>query len=417
MYTAIKIALKKGERYTMKRKLLSSFALIAAVSAGFICGGSVTGLNAAPDSLRGDVNEDGIVNILDFIELKSILLGADTQQNPPVITELKSSVYKFNNFNSPVKEISKIIISSADEMDKLDEFFNSTSIDKETIEDTSGNFTDGYIPSGTDFEKNVYLFFTANGSYYEIPDVCAEAEGSSVSVNVRYHNGLIGKYLYRVEIPRSIYNNGNIEISEETIEYPPGVPVPAKPVIYLYPEETTDINVKLKIDRSLGNLTCTYPYYNEKTGWSVTAEPDSTLHDSSGREFSYLFWEGVSEQKWDMTSGFVVRGCDTADFLREKLEYLGLTPREYNEFIVYWMPQMQNNEYNLISFQTDKYEEYAPLEITPEPDCIQRVFMTYTSLDKYTDVPEQQLEPFERHGYSVIEWGGTEIGSDNYTVR
>ena len=45
-----------------------------------------------------------------------------------------------------------------------------------------------------------------------------------------------------------------------------------KPVIYLYPEEKTDISVTLAYD---GTLTCTYPNY--KTGWHVSAKPDGTL--------------------------------------------------------------------------------------------------------------------------------------------
>ena len=35
--------------------------------------------------------------------------------------------------------------------------------------------------------------------------------------------------------------------------------VSAKPVIYLYPEEETEVNVKLEYD---GELTCTYPAYD-----------------------------------------------------------------------------------------------------------------------------------------------------------
>ena len=38
---------------------------------------------------------------------------------------------------------------------------------------------------------------------------------------------------------------------------------------------------------------------------------------------------------------------------------MGLTPKEYNEFIVYWAPLLQNNPYNLISFQAKNYEELA----------------------------------------------------------
>ena len=59
--------------------------------------------------------------------------------------------------------------------------------------------------------------------------------------------------------------------------------VTAKPVIYLYPEEETAVTVTLDYD---GQLTTTYPAYDG--GWSVTAEPDGTLYDQQGREYSYL---------------------------------------------------------------------------------------------------------------------------------
>lgn len=103
----------------------------------------------------------------------------------------------------------------------------------------------------------------------------------------------------------------------------------------------------------------------------------------------------------------MVKGIDTAAFLRDKLDYLGLIPNEYNEFIVYWLPLMQNNLYNFISFQTTVYEENARLSVSPTPDSILRVFMAYIPLDNFIEGPEQTLEPFERIGFSVIEWGGT----------
>lgn len=110
-----------------------------------------------------------------------------------------------------------------------------------------------------------------------------------------------------------------------------------------------------------------------------------------------------------MSEGFVVKGEDTADFLREKLEYMGLTPKEYNEFIVYWLPRMQNNKYNLITFQKEKYTDNAVLDITPQPDSILRVFMAYKPLDEYVEIPQQKLDTFDRKGFAVVEWGGTEL--------
>ena len=179
----------------------------------------------------------------------------------------------------------------------------------------------------------------------------------------------------------------------------------AKPVIYLYPESKTDVEVRLGFD---GRLGLTYPAYNG--GWRVTANPDGTLIDcADGAEYSYLFWEGEGNIACDMSSGFVVAGGDTVEFLREKLAFMGLLPKEYNDFIVYWAPKMQSNAYNLISFQQDAYTDAAKLEISPAPDSELRVFMAFKALDRPITVPEQKLEPFERTGFAVVEWGGAEL--------
>lgn len=223
--------------------------------------------------------------------------------------------------------------------------------------------------------------------------------------------------LYAVFIQDEEINNYNLNMTEldykkynKINDFGPdhSSEVPEKPVIYLYPEEDTDINVRLYLDENT-RLTYTYPEYNEETGWNVTATPDSVLTDENGYEYSYLFWEGVTSQDWDMSYGFVVKGEDTVEFFREKLSCLGLTPKEYNDFIVYWMPRMQDNKYNLITFRTDEYTDMARLEVTPEPESVQRVFMTFKALDEYQEIEEQVLEPFERHGYTLIEWGGLEI--------
>ena len=178
-----------------------------------------------------------------------------------------------------------------------------------------------------------------------------------------------------------------------------------KPVIYLYPEQVQEVYVQLELD---GEFTCTYPEYDN--GWKVKAYPDGTLRDQvTGKEYNYLFWEGTSGTGYDLSRGFVVEGKDTAEFLEEKLAYLGLNERESNEFIVYWLPRMEKNNYNLITFQGEKYTEHAKLKISPEPDSILRVFMAYKPIDKPVDIPEQELEPFEREGFTVIEWGGAEM--------
>ena len=180
-----------------------------------------------------------------------------------------------------------------------------------------------------------------------------------------------------------------------------GVGIGGKPVIYLYPEKEQEVNVKLDLD---GKFTFTYPEYNN--GWNVTAKPDGTII-SDGKEYSYLFWEGLMPTfKPDFKEGFVVKGSDSAEFLRETLSQMGLTPKEYNEFIVYWAPKLQENEYNKIYFAEDDYTDKAKLEINPKPDSILRVFMVYEKADENTVLPKQEIKPFERKGFTVVEWGG-----------
>ena len=178
----------------------------------------------------------------------------------------------------------------------------------------------------------------------------------------------------------------------------------AKPVIYLYPREETEITVKLDYD---GELTASWPAYED--GWSVAARPDGTLTDSQGREYSYLFWEGLSHQEYDFSRGFCVPGGETGPFLREALTALGLTPREYNEFIVYWLPRMERNLWNLIAFQDTAYTDHARLEVSPSPDAMLRVFMAWKPLDAAVEIQAQELKSFQRQGFTLVEWGGTEL--------
>ena len=174
-----------------------------------------------------------------------------------------------------------------------------------------------------------------------------------------------------------------------------------KPVLYLYPEEETAVNVELALK---GQLTCTYPAY--KDGWSVTARPDGTLTDAKGQSYNYLYWEGEVHGNMDFSKGFCVAGKDTASFLEWALEELGLTRREANEFIVYWLPQMEDNAYNLIYFQGKSYTDTTELKISPQPDSLIRIYMTWKASEQWVDLPAQELTAPERTGFVAVEWGG-----------
>lgn len=180
----------------------------------------------------------------------------------------------------------------------------------------------------------------------------------------------------------------------------------SKPVIYMYPEKETKVKVNLELNG--GELTCTYPKYDGS--WEVIAEPNGTLFTEDGKEYNYLYWEGTYSGENELSEGYCIKGEDTTEFLEVKLEELGLSRKEANEFIVYWLPRMESNKYNIISFDTKEYEKYAELSIEPKPDNLIRVFMQFYGSDEFVDLKEPTVnETPDRNGFTVVEWGGSEL--------
>lgn len=180
-----------------------------------------------------------------------------------------------------------------------------------------------------------------------------------------------------------------------------------KPIIYLYPTEETEIIAELGYPEK---ITCSYPKYT--TGWQVLAKPNGDLIDLNTKRNLYsLYYESTNVVKFKVEKdGFVVSGTDVAEFLEDKLAILGLNEREAEEFIVYWLPRLQENKYNYIRFATmEEINANMPLTFSTEPDTLIRVLMTYKGLSKPIDVQEQKLEAPERSGFVAVEWGGTEI--------
>ena len=248
-------------------------------------------------------------------------------------------------------------------------------------DDEKAAYYNNVTKHGKSLDQKLYSFEELRDALCEVYDVCSIEEIDAL-------------YASTVESESDGINIGQTAAN----------PVTAKPVIYLYPERETEVSVKLGYPAEY--LTYTYPEYNG--GWQVIAYPDGRMiNKSDGSEHYYLFWEGDKKIDWDMSEGFIVRGSEITQFLREKLIFMGLTPREYNDFITYWAPEMSQNEYNLVSFSWKQYEELAPLVITPKPDKIFRVHMVYKAIDVPVAITEQQLPVFERNGFSVLEWGGS----------
>jgi hypothetical protein len=183
-----------------------------------------------------------------------------------------------------------------------------------------------------------------------------------------------------------------------------------KPVIYLYPERTTKLNVQVYPN---GGFTYTNPKYGND-GWNVIANPDGSLKDlATGERYRYLFWEaiGLNYPTTDNgeDKGWVVKREDMNNFFDKMLPQLGMRGQEIVDFKHYWVHRLQAKPYYHLAFlKQTQFDEIAPLEIGPtKPDSVIRVMMTAGGLDQHRQVEPQTLEkPAARRGFTVVEWGG-----------
>jgi hypothetical protein len=183
----------------------------------------------------------------------------------------------------------------------------------------------------------------------------------------------------------------------------------AKPVIYLYPEKEEDITLKINFK---GQFATTYPKY--ENNWKVKAYPDGKIWDTKTKRFyTSLFWDGeihFKPEHYQYKEGFVVEKNNLVEFLTEKLEHIGLNNYETNDFIQYWLPILEKNEFNFIHFiVNDDYKQFSENIIEPQPETSIRIMMEFHKTEKPFEIKEQHLPKTERKGFTLVEWGGSDV--------
>lgn len=172
-----------------------------------------------------------------------------------------------------------------------------------------------------------------------------------------------------------------------------------KPVIYLYPTEETQVNVKLG-----ATITKSEPVYNN--GWQVMAKPNGEL-TFGDKIYQSLYWEGTGQDYPIVNQGFVVAKADLERTLKEQVAKLGLNDKESADFMAFWLPKMPKTAYTRLTwFGTKDINRLAPLTITPKPDTVIRIFLDFQGLNQKIDLKPQVLSAIPRQGFTVIEWGG-----------
>ncbi|KAF7965700.1 hypothetical protein HWV62_42215 [Athelia sp. TMB] len=215
-----------------------------------------------------------------------------------------------------------------------------------------------------------------------------------------------------------------------------------KPVIYLHSPNEIAASVKLSLVPEW-EFSVIYPKVpiKEQRGqhieWTIRTQKDGSLVETStGTEVAYLFWEAETDSTVPMTpplspvsgqlppaeyfspahsdlhdDNAVVLGVDSVPrYLEKALAALGLHLEARTSFITYWLPSILKHSFVALRFvPQESYERAAPLEVTPRPDVITRVFMLFKGLSE--DVLNEWTGARARADEDVVKWQGI-VGVD-----
>lgn len=173
-----------------------------------------------------------------------------------------------------------------------------------------------------------------------------------------------------------------------------------KPNIYLYPEETTELDVDIVFPHG-GRITTSIPDYND--GWHITVEPSGIIDG----QFEYLFYESLQPDYGQYAAGWVVMREELEDFFRSNMAQTGFSEKEINDFIEYWIPRLTEYPYYAIYPQyNNELNNMLKLEFSTQPANLVRLIYSVRGLQgDNLGIQPPVIPPFAREGFTVVEWG------------
>lgn len=174
-----------------------------------------------------------------------------------------------------------------------------------------------------------------------------------------------------------------------------------KPNIYIYPQETISLNVKIAFPIG-GKVVKSIPEYSN--GWNVTVEPGGLINN----KYNYLFYESTQPDKWQKTYGWVIRKNDLESFFKENMDNYGFSKPEIQDFTDYWIPRLNGFEFYTIYPQTtETIKNIIEIHFSREPQNFLRLYYIIKGQNDLSnaDLTPPAIEKFAREGFYATEWG------------
>ncbi|GEM_PF-6690658 len=178
----------------------------------------------------------------------------------------------------------------------------------------------------------------------------------------------------------------------------PHKPLMRKPAIYLYPTDTTTIDVTLTLN---GSLVTSIPPYHE--GWHVSVESNGTING----KYDYLFYENTLNTITLPDEGWIVAGEELEAWCDHYLPLMGLNARERKDFKAYWLKALDPHTlYEIKRFSEAFLQQTMQLTVTPTPDSMVRVLLNFKAIPAPYPLTTPTLHTPQRIGFHLLEWGG-----------
>lgn len=180
-----------------------------------------------------------------------------------------------------------------------------------------------------------------------------------------------------------------------------------KPIIYLYPEKETLVDVSIETPGKIYVSDPTYP----KNGWkNILSYPSGKLI-YQGEQYGELFYEIDHKEIEVPKTGIVIKTENVRAEIKNILLKYGLNDYESGEFLKFWTPKLVslNKPYILFSiFSKESKDKMDKIILSPQADTRIEVIAYFKGLNTNVSVPIMDIpkNPPIRRGFVMVAWGG-----------
>ncbi|MFC1676787.1 right-handed parallel beta-helix repeat-containing protein [Planctomycetota bacterium] len=366
----------------------------------------------------GDLNRDGIVNMADFALLATDWLAKTSWYEPPIVLEIYSDGWGTLLDTITMREEGEITISVEEENPYGDPpryyiYASRQGYSTEVYYCEKGDTIDVDLDKIIPGNFNGVIFMTQtwfSDIYLENTDVNV-LDGNTPGSTVVYQfqtdeQGRFaidplppGTYYFEFMFDELYLEEVDIQGQYQDFFFPAPIMV-LKPNIYMYPEETADMDVDIVFPHG-GRVIASNPEYGN--GWHVTVEPNGIIDG----QYDFLFYESLQPDYGQYEAGWVVAQEQLEDFFRNNMVLTGFNQKEIDDFIEYWIPRLTEYPcYAIYPQYNDELEEMIRLEFSEQPANLIRLIYSVRGLETNNlSLQEPVVPPFSREDFTVTEWG------------